>query len=129
LFHVFETYSADLALRLGDDMSWLKTLEQGRIYAIDAEGILENCFDALIDLVAGPFDVELWARADGKAGDRVRIIAFVRSSDELVFEAERAKDFSCAGDEGDDSVASGHVSPGIGLSIATRSDSGSDGSN
>ncbi len=72
------------------------------VHAVDRQGVAQDRLDALVDLAAGAFHVELRRRADGQATNRLGIVAFVGAADELVLEAEGADDLGGAGDQGDD---------------------------
>jgi hypothetical protein len=97
LFDIAHADGADVALRLRDDEVGFQLAQQIGVHAIDGERLRENRFDALIDFGAGAFGVKFGTGERGQVLDLVREVAFVRSPDELIFKAERADDFSGAG--------------------------------
>src|SRR5215831_10102654 len=99
LLDVPEADRADLALRLGDNVRGPQTFEQIRVHAVNAQRLLQDRLDALVDLVAQTLYLELRAGANGQTFDRSGEVAFVRPPDNLRFEAQRANDLRGAGDE------------------------------
>src|SRR5262245_50902148 len=69
LLDVLEADRADLALRLGDDVRGPQTFEQIGVHAVNAQRLLQDSFDALVDLVAQTLDLELRAGANGQTFD------------------------------------------------------------
>ena len=94
---------AHFALGLRDDHVGTKFAQSGRIDAIDRERIADDLFHSLVDLSAGAFGIEFRFRQRGDAHDRAREIAFVRASDQLIFETKRANDLGRARQKGYDS--------------------------
>src|SRR5207248_10288918 len=69
---------------------------------------LEDCFDALINLITRPFNIELRLSTNRQSLDKLRKIAFMRAANQLFPKAERTGNFRGAGDQGDDSM---HIRP------------------
>src|SRR5262249_35869715 len=99
--HIAQTDGTHLAVRLRDDHFRFQVAQFRAIDAIDREPFLDDRLDALIEHVTGAVRLELRLSAYRQVLDRLRIIAFVRTADDLVLEAEGADDFRGAGDERD----------------------------
>ena len=76
-------------MRLRDDDVRFQLAQLLAINAVDGQPFLHDRLDALVDLVAGAIGIELRFGTDRQTLDRRRVVAFVRTSDDLVLEAER----------------------------------------
>src|SRR5262249_24568548 len=99
--NIFFADGAYLALGLRQNHIGAKFFQLRFVNAIDRDVVLQRRFDALIDLAAGPMNVELWSGADRQRLDTRRKVAFMRSAHKLIAKAEGTGDFRGAGDQGD----------------------------
>ena len=103
LLDIFETDSANFALRLRHQPIRCQLVEQVGVHPVHRSSFLQDGFDSLVNLIRGPIWIEFGGRAGGQVADAGRIVALVGAADQVFAAAEGADDFSAAGQEGDNS--------------------------
>ncbi len=93
LFHIAQTHRANIALDLGQDMGWLQAFENVVEYFVDRQRTARGVLDLLIDGAAVGVHVDQRFRAGWQVADRRRVVAFMRTADQQIFDAPERQPF------------------------------------